>query len=105
MRLTIKPTALTVKHMRRDDWYSPRKLSKKKYLYNLRDCDEGLYMEVVYGLDTPNQMQRYQAHRGWNGWFGVCLPIKTAALHGLHRKSLEHYAAVMLQEQKRHFVF
>jgi hypothetical protein len=56
-------------------------------------------------LDTPNQMQRYQAHRGWNGWFGVCLPIKTAALHGLHRKSLEHYAAVMLQEQKRHFVF
>ena len=39
------------------------------------------------------------------GWFGVCLPIKTAALHGLHRKSLEQNARVMLQKQRMHFVF
>jgi len=38
-------------------------------------------------------------------WFCVCLPIKTAGLHGLHRKSLEQHAGLMLQTQKMHFVF
>jgi hypothetical protein len=35
----------------------------------------------------------------------VCLPIKTAAVHGLHRKSLEQNAELMLQKQRMHFVF
>jgi len=39
------------------------------------------------------------------GWSGVCLPIKTALLHGLHRKSLEQKARLMLQEQWMHFLF
>jgi hypothetical protein len=39
------------------------------------------------------------------GWFGVCLPIKTGGLRGLHRKSLEHDAGLMLQKQWMHFVF
>jgi len=40
-----------------------------------------------------------------SGWFGVCLPIKTAALYGFDRKSLEQNACVMLQKQRMHFVF
>jgi hypothetical protein len=39
------------------------------------------------------------------GWFGVCLPIKIAAAYGLHRKSLEQDARLMLQKQRIDFVF
>jgi hypothetical protein len=40
-----------------------------------------------------------------SGWFGVCFPIKTGTLHGLHRKSLEQNTGLMLQKQKKDFVF
>jgi hypothetical protein len=39
------------------------------------------------------------------GWFGVCLPIKTVATHGPHRKLLEQNSRLMLQKQWMHFVF
>jgi len=39
------------------------------------------------------------------GWFGMCLPIKTAELHGLHRKLLEQNAGLMLQKQWMHLLF
>ena len=38
------------------------------------------------------------------GWFGVCLPIKTRTLHGVHRKSLEQDGGLMLQKQRALFV-
>jgi hypothetical protein len=40
-----------------------------------------------------------------SGWLGVCFPIKTGARHGLHRKSLEQNTGLMLQKQKKDFVF
>jgi hypothetical protein len=42
---------------------------------------------------------------GNTGWFGVCFPIKISPLHGLDRKSLEQNGGLMLQTQKKHFVF
>jgi hypothetical protein len=40
-----------------------------------------------------------------SGWLGVCLPIKTLGLYGLHRKSLEQNTRLMLQKQWMHFLF
>jgi hypothetical protein len=58
---------------------------------------------MVWSILTKGNGRKHMA--GTAGWFGMCLPIKTIAPHGLDRKTLEHNAGLMLQKQWMHFVF
>jgi hypothetical protein len=58
---------------------------------------------MVWILLTKSSITR--RIQGWFGWFGVCLPIKIRPLYGLDRKSLEQDAGLMLQKQRKLFVF
>jgi hypothetical protein len=55
---------------------------------------------MVYGLDEPYPYSATGHFPDGNVWFGVCLPIKITSLYGVHRKSLEQKAVLMLQTQR-----
>jgi hypothetical protein len=88
-----QPLAFTRKYLNRKSLPAPSGLRPRFYME---------WFMVWINLTKGNAGKHIA---GSSGWFGVCLPIKTAALHGLHRKSLEQNARLMLQKQKMHFVF
>jgi len=74
-------------------------------LPNQHGLHPSFYMEwfMVWIIITKDSTGKHPASTF--GWFGMCLPIKTAVPHGLHRKVLEQNAPLMLQKQWMPFLF
>jgi hypothetical protein len=71
-------------------------------LQSLRRFDRSFYMEWFMVWINLTRANADGHTRLPHGWIGVCLPIKTQMVYGLHRKPLEQNARLMLQKQKRH---